>query len=205
MVKKPTQVRKKEIVASAQSFMMNKGIQNLTIKTIAELNHISEAAIYRHFENKHDVLAAVVDDIEEKLLQLMDQEAARFNDPFDKLKHIMRAHLLFTERRKGGLFVITAECIHSEDRLLRRHILKLVDKYQLRIQKILLQAGQQGMINPGVTIRHAAAMFYGLIQSAAIDFALNDYSQKPIVRFPTMWNLFKWGVQGGQRNFHQQE
>lgn len=194
MIRKPTTIRKMEIVGSAQAFMMEHGIQNITIKTLAELNHISEAAIYRHFKNKHDILAAVVDDIEEKLLRVMDQEVAGRHDPFEKLKHIMKAHLLFTERRKGGLFVITAECIHSEDRLLRKHILKLIDKYNLRIRLILGQAQKQGLLSPGINLRHTGILFYGLIQSAAIDFALNDYAQKPITRFSTMWNIYLKGI-----------
>lgn len=183
-----------EIVASAQSFMMDHGIQHITIKALADLNHISEAAIYRHFKNKHDILAAVVDDIEEKLLRVMDREVAGQDSPFEKLKHVMKAHLLFTERRKGGLFVITAECVHSEDRLLRKHILKLIDKYNLRIRQILGQAQKQEMLSPGLNLRYAGILFYGLIQSAAIDFALNDYTQKPITRFATMWNIYLKGI-----------
>lgn len=55
--------RQKEIVFAAFTLISGNGIQELTVKKIAESVGVSEPAIYRHFASKSDILAAVLDEI----------------------------------------------------------------------------------------------------------------------------------------------
>ena len=55
--------RKKEIVSAAFSLISDNGIQELTVKKIAEVVGVSEPAIYRHFASKSEILAAVLGEI----------------------------------------------------------------------------------------------------------------------------------------------
>ncbi len=52
--------RQKEIINISIKLISEKGIQQLTIKNIAKRLGISEPAIYRHFENKMDILQAIL-------------------------------------------------------------------------------------------------------------------------------------------------
>ncbi|MDQ7798150.1 MAG: TetR/AcrR family transcriptional regulator [Candidatus Edwardsbacteria bacterium] len=192
--RKPTETRKKEIVATAQKFMMERGVYAITLKNIACLNGISEAAVYRHFKSKRDILAAIIDDVEVKMMEAFDQAVVRDSDPFKKLKDIMRSHLIFTEKRKGGLFVITSECIHLNDDQLRKKILKVIDNYTNRIGGLLNEARSRGLVQPEMGIKDASLMFYGLIQTAATDFALRNYDVPPISKFEHLWRFFCNGI-----------
>jgi AcrR family transcriptional regulator len=55
--------RQKDIVAAVFNLISDQGIQELTIKKIAQAIGVSEPAIYRHFQSKSDILAAVVDEM----------------------------------------------------------------------------------------------------------------------------------------------
>lgn len=192
--RKPTETRKREIVATAQNFMIQRGGYAITLKNIAHLNGISEAAVYRHFKSKRAILAAIIDDVEIKMMEAFDQAVAHDDDPIKKLKDIMKTHLIFTEKRKGGLFVITSECIHLNDDILRKKILKVVDNYTNRIGGMLEEAQSRGLVHPEMGTKEASLMYYGLIQTAATDFALRSYGIPPIRKFEHLWRFFCNGI-----------
>lgn len=193
-MRKPTEIRRKEIVATAQKYMIERGANAMTLKNIARMNRISEAAVYRHFKSKRAIMAAIIDDVESKMMEAFDQATIGDSDPVTKLKDIMKTHLIFTEKRKGGLFVITSECIHLNDDLLRKKILKVIDNYTGRIGKLLEEACSLGKADPEISIKDASLMFYGLIQTAATDFALRSYDVPPIKKFENLWLFFCNGI-----------
>lgn len=53
--------RQREIIAAALEIVAERGPEALTIKGIAERVGFSDAAVYRHFRSKAQILAAVVD------------------------------------------------------------------------------------------------------------------------------------------------
>ena len=59
--RKPTQQRKKEALEAAQKIIYQKGFSKLTIRGIAKELGISEAALYRHFNNKKDIIDKLTD------------------------------------------------------------------------------------------------------------------------------------------------
>ena len=51
--------RQQEIINVALKLINEKGIQGLTMKNLSKEIGISEPAIYRHFENKIEILLAI--------------------------------------------------------------------------------------------------------------------------------------------------
>ncbi|RLB99365.1 MAG: hypothetical protein DRH90_20735, partial [Deltaproteobacteria bacterium] len=60
-MKKDTETRQKEIIEISLEILKDGGVQKFTMKEIAKRAGISEQAIYRHFENKLAILAAVIE------------------------------------------------------------------------------------------------------------------------------------------------
>ncbi|MDI6739679.1 MAG: TetR family transcriptional regulator [Candidatus Edwardsbacteria bacterium] len=206
-MKKATAIRRQELVQTAYRLLTEKGIDSITTKELARQNGISEAALYRHFANKHAIFMALLDEIESDLFQTIGKAAGDNGAPLKKLEAIMRAHMNFTERRKGGIFVITAECIHLRDRDFNQKLLGVIDRYMNTIRRILVDAKKENAINQDIDIDTAGLMFYSLIQVAAIHYVLTDYRIKPISKLRTMWNVFLRGVErdtGSRRSWRKQ-
>lgn len=53
--------RQKEIIAAALAIITDQGLEALTIKNIAERVGFSDAAVYRHFQNKAQILSTIID------------------------------------------------------------------------------------------------------------------------------------------------
>lgn len=198
-MKKTTATRRQEIVRTAYHLMTEKGISSITTKELARQNGISEAAIYRHFTNKHEIFMALLDGVEKDLFLTINRAADRQAAPLDKLREIMRAHMNFTQRHKGGIFVITAECIHMRDRAFNQKLLGVIGRYIATVKGILIQAQRENAISSDIDIESAGMMFYSLIQVAAMNFVLTDYKVKPISNFNTMWSVFIRGVERDER------
>ncbi|MCJ7655507.1 MAG: TetR/AcrR family transcriptional regulator, partial [Dehalococcoidia bacterium] len=63
-----TAVRRRQIIAAARRLIIKHGAEHVTVRRMAEEVGISEAAIYRHFKSKKDILYLLADDIEQNLL-----------------------------------------------------------------------------------------------------------------------------------------
>lgn len=57
--------RQKQILEQAIRIIAEDGIQNLTIKNLAKAVGVTEAALYRHYDNKHSIMLALTDLFEE--------------------------------------------------------------------------------------------------------------------------------------------
>jgi AcrR family transcriptional regulator len=198
MERKPSEKRKAEIVDASMELLMEEGMQSLTIKNISARNNISEAAIYRHFPDKHSILMAMVDVFEQNLMHAINSPLKNHKNPLKRLQEIMKSHMIFTEKTKGVLFSITGEAVHCNDDQLRRKILEVIDTYKSEIKKILQEAKAKGLIRNDINLDVASLSFFGLIQTAIIKYALTNYKVPPISKFNNTWKLFLNGILNDQ-------
>ncbi|MBT3303065.1 MAG: TetR/AcrR family transcriptional regulator, partial [Bacteroidetes bacterium] len=66
--------RQKEIVEVALELITEKGIQGLTIKNLSKKIGISEPAIYRHFDNKIQILISILEFFKDNTEQIFKKE-----------------------------------------------------------------------------------------------------------------------------------
>ena len=65
-----TTVRKKQIMAAARKLIMRSGSEHVTVRNMAKEVGISQAAIYRHFKSKTEILSFLADSVADGLLLL---------------------------------------------------------------------------------------------------------------------------------------
>jgi len=186
--------RKQEIVDTAKELIITQGVQGVTIKKLAQKNDISEAAIYRHFPSKKAILVALIDNFEASLLEAIESPIRKYENPLVRLRGIMKSHMLFTEKKKGLFFALTAESIHFNDDFLRRKVLGVIGSYKSKIKDILIEAHKQDLIVRDVNLDAVSLTFFGLIQAAIIQFALTNYKVPPISKFNVLWKIFLRGI-----------
>ena len=74
------------IVAAATKVIADRGFANAGIDEIARAAGVSKGALYHHYPDKVDVLAAVYEDVEIRLAERIADVASRVSDPFDALR-----------------------------------------------------------------------------------------------------------------------
>jgi AcrR family transcriptional regulator len=151
--------RKAQIVAAAEELMRERGISGVTTRAVAEAVPCSEGAIYVHFEDRLDLLLAVLDaSLPEMLVPLHAlREKVGKDTPEQNLVVALKGLLRFHQRVAPMLCSLV-----TEPRLLDRFRISLAggDKGPHRgvqtLANYLLEEQRLGRISPDVDAKTAA-------------------------------------------------
>ncbi|MBU2622953.1 MAG: TetR/AcrR family transcriptional regulator [Proteobacteria bacterium] len=189
--RKSTEIRKREIIEAARKLIYKKGSEHVTVKNIAKEVKISEAAIYRHFRNKKEILSFLAGHITESLLQ--DIDSAEQNDLSypDNIGGILRSHLSKIEQKRGVSFQVIAEIISFGDRKLNKQVYDNIQKYLQRFSGLMDNGIKAGVIREDIDSAATALLLFGMIQGLVNTWALSNYSFDLTERFDAIWNVFR--------------
>lgn len=102
--------RQIQIMEAATARIDRFGIQELTIKNLAADLNLSEAALYRHFKSKNDILTGILDyfilEMKQRIGDIIGQETS---EPQDILRQIFNSQLNSFVQRPSIVSVIFSE------------------------------------------------------------------------------------------------
>ncbi|MBT3996654.1 MAG: TetR/AcrR family transcriptional regulator, partial [Candidatus Marinimicrobia bacterium] len=113
--------RQNQIIQESIQLIADKGIQGLTIKNISKAIGISEPAIYRHFENKDDIILAIISTMKqttEEELSHVDEN----NPTIDKIKKMIQGHTNRFIKNPSLTAIIFSEEIFNNNSILAKPI-----------------------------------------------------------------------------------
>jgi AcrR family transcriptional regulator len=151
--------RQKEIVAAVFNLISDQGIQELTIKKIAQVVGVSEPAIYRHFQSKSDILAAVVDE----MIAHRNTTFARVsgNSAATTLASFFTVQAMLFEDMPALTIMLFPEDLFRNDEVLLGRIMDMMKETLGRIHG-LIQAGiDEGAFRPDLDRDAVALMLVG--------------------------------------------
>ncbi len=187
-------VRQSQIIDAARKLIISQGSEHVTIKRIAREVGISEAAIYRHFKSKADILTLLVQDIEASLLGDISAVAAKQGGALDILDKTLRNHISAIKQRQGISFQVIAEIVSLGDKDLNRQVSGIIRIYIERIKEMLAAAAENGEVRPEIDPESAATLVFGMIQGLVNIWALNDYSFDIELKYAGLWQVFQAGI-----------
>src|SRR5712692_3347542 len=74
------------IIAAARQLFAERGFEATSLEELARHAGVSKGALYHHFPDKSEVLAAAYEDLERELSTRIAAVASGYNDPIDALK-----------------------------------------------------------------------------------------------------------------------
>jgi AcrR family transcriptional regulator len=187
---KSTQIRQKQIIDAAQKVIVKYGSEHVTIKRIAKEVGISEAAIYRHFKSKRDILSLMIDDIENTLIADIKIKSTDKSFTLETLERVFKYHISHIIQRKGVSFQVIAEIISLGDKKLNRKVFVVIDNYTARIKDVLEKGVKAGILKQGIDLEGAANLYFGMIQGLVNTWALSRYSYDLEKKYASVWHIF---------------
>ena len=85
---------RQRISAAAQELFLREGLEGVSMRKVAEMAGVSAPAIYRHYENKDDLLAEIVDE-GLRILETYLQPALEAPTPLERLERLADRFLDF--------------------------------------------------------------------------------------------------------------
>lgn len=190
-----TEIRKKQIVEAARKLIFKRGSEHVTIRGLSKEVGISEAAVYRHFKSKRDILSFLADHITEKMMQDLDRIKDNSAASLELIENTLRNHFSSIEQRKGMTFLVFAEIVSFGDKKLNKQVAANIDQYLSRLEDLLSEGAGAGFVRKDVHLGDAALLLFGMIQGLVNVWALNNFSFDLMEKYVSLWNIFRRGVQ----------
>ncbi len=189
MARKDTETRQREIIEATLELLAESGTQNLTTAHIAERVGISEAALYRHFDGKFDIIGSSIKFVGKRmrseLSEIPEEKSAK-----EKLKMVFFRHLEYIGNHPGNARLLFSDDIHFDDPELRKLLRGIVKGRKSFIREIIEEGQQQGAIKPGMDPEGVALMFIGLIQSRVLLWSLSGRGSSLTRNSQKLWEVF---------------
>jgi TetR/AcrR family transcriptional regulator len=187
-------VRRAQITEAAGRLIIRQGSENLTVKGIAAEVGISEAAIYRHFRSKKDVLMLLADYVGETLVNDIDDAAFAEANSLTALEAALNKHISAIERRRGISFQVISEINSLGDSELNERVCKALDKYVVKLEIILDQALKQRVLRENLDTASTARLISAVIQGLVNIWVLSNYTVNLKAEFIGMWRVLSKGI-----------
>ncbi|NUM30768.1 MAG: TetR/AcrR family transcriptional regulator [Bacteroidetes bacterium] len=140
--------RQIEIMEAATNRISKFGIQNLTIKMLAEDIGLSEPALYRHFKSKNEILYSLLEyfktEMKKRIQSILIKETAT---EADKLRAIFNSQLKTFVNKPAIVSVIFAESIFHYEENLSNKVSEIMDMMQDYVKKNIKQGQENGQYN----------------------------------------------------------
>jgi AcrR family transcriptional regulator len=186
-----TTVRKKQIMDAARKLIMRAGSEHVTVRNMAKEVGISQAAIYRHFRGKAEVLSFLADSVADGLLHDIDMARNVGFTSVDIIDEILRRHLSRIEQKRGVSFLVLAEIISFGDKSLNKKVSDHIQVYVGRLRVLLADGVRAGLVRQDIDLAAAALLLFGMIQGLVNIWALNGYKFDLVEKYSELWIVYK--------------
>jgi AcrR family transcriptional regulator len=137
--------RQIEIMEAATLRIDQYGIQELTIKNLAADLGLSEAALYRHFKSKKDIMLGLLSyfifEMKERIATIISKED---NTPSEQLKEIFASQLKTFLMKPAIVSVIFSEGIFQFNKDLSEKVSTMMELMQTQIGAIIKKGQDEG-------------------------------------------------------------
>ncbi len=171
--------RQIEIMEAATARIDKYGIQNLTIKTLAADIGLSEPALYRHFENKNEILLGLLNyfmlEMKSRLKRILMKQHKTAGD---ELRAIFNSQLQNFSKKPAIVSVIFAESIFRFDKRLSNKVAEIMDVMHKYVKANIIKGKEAGQ--------------YGKL--------INDKTLTTIIIGGMRMTVLKWKISGHKSN-----
>lgn len=156
--------RQQEIVSTALDLISEKGIQGLTIKNLSKKLGITEPAIYRHFENKIQILITLLDLLKKNTSVIFEEELSSDKSAVLKVGRLFEKHFKsFAEMPSLASVVFSEEMFRNEEKLTDK-ISEVIETNNKTLLAILKQGQQKNEIRSDIDAEHLVIFIMGALR-----------------------------------------
>ena len=186
--------RQQEIVDHAIELIAEGGVQVLTMKRLASRLGVSEPAIYRHFAGKADILLAILDQFESRVMSLI-RRLDELQEPEQVLDQFFNNQVRQFSARPAMASVVFAEELFRNDRRLSDRVYAIMQRVQAQLTQWIQQGQKQESLRKDVDPEMVACMIQGSLRLMITQWRLSRYTfdlqSRSIQTWKTLQTLIK--------------
>lgn len=187
-------LRREQIAEAAMTIVVEQGIGAVTVRRVAEAVGISAAALYRHYKNKGDILAAVLEEHHEFHMANLRRALTTGKTPLDSLRLLYHDIMKLVARYRVLPVIFLSDVLWFEEKRLRdlkmRHHAAMRDT----LRQLVSQAQEQGEIRSDIRAQEIVIHFIGMVAMPALICARDATEVDMDRQVAANWELFAHAV-----------
>lgn len=156
--------RQKEIIQASYDLIAESGIQGLTIKNLAKRIGITEPAIYRHFENKIQILVALLDLLKKHSTDIFNTELTSDSSSLQKVEQLFEKHFKSFAEIPSLASVVFSEEIFRNEETLTAKISEVIEHNSQTLMTIIENGQQRNEIRTDIEAGHLVIVIMGSLR-----------------------------------------
>lgn len=181
--------RQIEIMEAATSRIDQFGIQELTIKNLAADLGLSEAALYRHFKSKNDIMLGLLTyfifEMKERIATIISIEDSK---PSEQLKEIFASQLKTFLMKPAIVSVIFSEGIFQFNKELSEKVSSMMELMQTYIDAIIKKGQDEGTYRELIGSSTISTIIMGSMRMTVLKWKLSGHKSNLIKDGNTVLN-----------------
>lgn len=166
--------RQKEIIAAALGIISERGLESLTIKNIAARVGFSDAAVYRHFQNKYAILSAMVDGFANSSIQELSRINTAGSSALEQIKQFFFDRCRTFASDQALAAVMFSENLFQNDPQLAAKVHQVLSSHREQLLKII-HSGQQQKIICRLPAEHLFTVVMGSLRLLVLQWQVSGY------------------------------
>lgn len=168
--------RQIEIIEAATKRIDEHGIQDLTIKTLAADLNLSEAALYRHFKSKNEILLGLLTYFIEEMKGRLDAVLSnKDRSPSELLKDLFDSQLKTFVQKPSVVSVIFSESIFQFNKELSSTVSAMMELMQNHIESIVKKGQANGSFSKIVGVSTTTTIIMGGMRITVLKWKLSGH------------------------------
>ena len=190
-----TAVRHDQIAEAALDIVRLEGVRRLNVAAVAKRVGLVPSAVYRHFNNKGEIVDAVLALIQTRLNENYQRVIQQDLDPIEKLRMLLHEHVtLIADNNAIPRIVFSEEVIGGMPEKQQQLHCIIQDVLQ-NVSAVVAEGQKKGVIRGDMPAENIAVSFFGMIQPAAVIWNLSQGAFDLVRHSQNAWKLFLKAVQ----------
>ncbi|MFA9388500.1 MAG: TetR/AcrR family transcriptional regulator [Prolixibacteraceae bacterium] len=170
-----TTERQQEIINVSLELIAESGIQSLTIKNLAKKIGFAESAIYRHYDNKIQILLAILDFFKLSTEHFFTDQLSSNENSLIKIENLFQNHFKKFSTSPSLVAVIFSEEIFRNEAELTEKVQEIMNKNIASLETIIQTGQKNGEIKADIDASHLAVIIMGSLRMFVKQWHMQNY------------------------------
>jgi len=167
--------RQQEIINVSIELIAESGIQSLTIKNLAKKIGFAESAIYRHYENKVQILLAILDFFRQSTEHLFTNQLNSTDNAIVRIENLFQNHFNKFSVSPSLVSVIFSEEIFRNEVELTEKVKEIMSRNATILTAIIETGQKNDEIRTDIEASHLSVMIMGSLRMFVKQWHMSNY------------------------------
>jgi len=166
--------RQKDILKAAIAIIANQGYEKLTTKNLATKIGVTDAALYRHFRSKRELVTMILGYFESISNKVLQEIRDRAYPPLESIRHFVEDRYILFSTYPDLAKVMFSEELFKNDPTFKGQSQCIMHKHKQALENYIIQAQQEGKIRTDLSAKQLFRIIVGSMRFTVTQWNLSD-------------------------------